>query len=59
MMRIGISIGTVFSTDEPGGHRAGPQTVLSQAQAADRAGLDTLTSEHAAGGVNRQARRRH
>jgi alkanesulfonate monooxygenase SsuD/methylene tetrahydromethanopterin reductase-like flavin-dependent oxidoreductase (luciferase family) len=43
MMRIGISIGTVFSTDEPGGYRAGPQTVLSQAQAADRAGLDTLT----------------
>ena len=43
MMRVGISIGTVFSTDEPGGHRAGPQTVLSQALAADRAGLDTLT----------------
>jgi alkanesulfonate monooxygenase SsuD/methylene tetrahydromethanopterin reductase-like flavin-dependent oxidoreductase (luciferase family) len=43
MVRVGISIGTVFSTDEPGGHRAGPRTVLSQAQAADRAGLDTLT----------------
>jgi len=43
MMRVGISIGTVFSTDGPGGHRAGPQTVLSQAWAADRAGLDTLT----------------
>jgi alkanesulfonate monooxygenase SsuD/methylene tetrahydromethanopterin reductase-like flavin-dependent oxidoreductase (luciferase family) len=43
MIRVGISIGTVFSTDEPGGHRAGPRTVLSQAQAADRAGLDTLT----------------
>src|ERR1700722_3767014 len=43
MMRIGISIGTVFSTDEPGGHRAGPETGLGQARAADRAGLDTLT----------------
>ena len=42
-MRVGISIGTVFSTDEPGGDRAGPRTVLSQAQAAARAGLDTLT----------------
>ena len=43
MMRIGISIGTVFSTDGPGGYRTGPQSVLSQARAADRAGLDTLT----------------
>ena len=43
MMRVGISIGTVFSTDEPGGQRAGPRTVLSQAQAANQAGLDTLT----------------
>jgi alkanesulfonate monooxygenase SsuD/methylene tetrahydromethanopterin reductase-like flavin-dependent oxidoreductase (luciferase family) len=43
MMRVGISIGTAFSTDEPGGQRAGPRTVLSQAQAANRAGLDTLT----------------
>ncbi len=42
-MRIGISIGTVFSTDGPGGYRTGPQSVLSQARAADRAGLDTLT----------------
>jgi alkanesulfonate monooxygenase SsuD/methylene tetrahydromethanopterin reductase-like flavin-dependent oxidoreductase (luciferase family) len=43
MMRVGISIGTAFSTAESGGHRAGPQTVLSQARAAERAGLDTLT----------------
>jgi len=43
MMRIGISIGTAFSADQPGGHRAGPQMVLSQARAAGRAGLDTLT----------------
>ena len=42
-MRVGISIGTGFSTDGPGGHRAGPQAVLTQALAADRAGLDTLT----------------
>ncbi len=42
-MRVGISIGTTFSTDGPGGHREGPRTVLNQAQAADRAGLDTLT----------------
>jgi alkanesulfonate monooxygenase SsuD/methylene tetrahydromethanopterin reductase-like flavin-dependent oxidoreductase (luciferase family) len=42
-MRIGISIGTSFSTDGPGGHRDGPITVLEQAQAAGRAGLDTLT----------------
>ncbi len=43
MMRIGISIGTGFSTDDPGGHRSGPSAVLEQARAADRAGLDTLT----------------
>ncbi len=42
-MRIGISIGTAFSTDDPGGHRSGPAAVLEQARAADRAGLDTLT----------------
>jgi alkanesulfonate monooxygenase SsuD/methylene tetrahydromethanopterin reductase-like flavin-dependent oxidoreductase (luciferase family) len=42
-MRVGISIGTTFSTDGPRGHREGPLAVLSQAQAADRAGLDTLT----------------
>ena len=43
MIRVGISIGTAFSTTGPGGHRAGPRSVLSQAQAASRAGLDTLT----------------
>src|SRR5271154_6963663 len=43
MMRVGISIGTSFSTSGPGGHREGPRSVLSQAQAANRAGLDTLT----------------
>lgn len=42
-MRVGLSIGTSFSTDGPGGHRDGPLTVLKQARAADRAGLDTLT----------------
>ena len=52
-MRVGISIGTSFSTDEPGGHREGPLTVLSQARAAERAGLDTLTlgDHHATGPV--------
>jgi alkanesulfonate monooxygenase SsuD/methylene tetrahydromethanopterin reductase-like flavin-dependent oxidoreductase (luciferase family) len=43
MMRVGISIGTSFTTDGPGGHRDGPLTVLKQARAANRAGLDTLT----------------
>ena len=43
MMRVGISIDTTFSTDGPGGHREGPRAVLRQVQAADRAGLDTLT----------------
>jgi alkanesulfonate monooxygenase SsuD/methylene tetrahydromethanopterin reductase-like flavin-dependent oxidoreductase (luciferase family) len=43
MMRVGLSIGTAFSTDGPGGHRDGPFGVLQQAQAAGRAGLDTLT----------------
>jgi alkanesulfonate monooxygenase SsuD/methylene tetrahydromethanopterin reductase-like flavin-dependent oxidoreductase (luciferase family) len=42
-MRIGISIGTAFSTDGPGGQRAGPISVLGQMQAANRAGLDSLT----------------
>jgi alkanesulfonate monooxygenase SsuD/methylene tetrahydromethanopterin reductase-like flavin-dependent oxidoreductase (luciferase family) len=42
-MRVGISIGTTFSTDGPSGHREGPLAVLSQARAAARAGLDTLT----------------
>ena len=50
-MRIGISIGTAFGTDGPRGHREGPLEVLSQAQAANRAGLDSLTlgDHHATG----------
>jgi len=50
-MQIGISIGTSFSTDGPDGHRDGPLMVLEQAQAARRAGLDTLTlgDHHATG----------
>ncbi len=43
MMRVGISIGTAFATDGPGGHRDGPVSVLAQARAANRAALDTLT----------------
>lgn len=42
-MRVGISIGTTFSVSGPGGHRAGPKLVVSQARAAARAGLDTLS----------------
>jgi alkanesulfonate monooxygenase SsuD/methylene tetrahydromethanopterin reductase-like flavin-dependent oxidoreductase (luciferase family) len=42
-MRVGISIGTSFSTHGPRGHREGPLEVLSQVEAAGRAGLDTLT----------------
>ena len=51
MTRIGISIGTAYSTDGPGGHRAGPRSVIEQARAAHRAGLDTLTvgDHHATG----------
>ncbi len=51
MMRVGISVGTAFSTDSPRGHREGPLEVLSQAQAANRAGLDSLTlgDHHATG----------
>jgi alkanesulfonate monooxygenase SsuD/methylene tetrahydromethanopterin reductase-like flavin-dependent oxidoreductase (luciferase family) len=50
-MRIGISIGTAFSTNGPRGDRDGPITVLSQMQAAKRAGLDSLTlgDHHATG----------
>jgi alkanesulfonate monooxygenase SsuD/methylene tetrahydromethanopterin reductase-like flavin-dependent oxidoreductase (luciferase family) len=53
MMRVGISIGTTFPTEGPGGHRGGPRSVLSQAQAAARAGLDTLSlgDHHATGPV--------
>ncbi len=43
MLRIGISIGTSFSTGGPGGHREGPRAVLAQARAASRAQLDSLT----------------
>jgi alkanesulfonate monooxygenase SsuD/methylene tetrahydromethanopterin reductase-like flavin-dependent oxidoreductase (luciferase family) len=42
-MRIGISIGTSFATDGPHGPRKGPTSVVAQARAAARAGLDTLT----------------
>jgi alkanesulfonate monooxygenase SsuD/methylene tetrahydromethanopterin reductase-like flavin-dependent oxidoreductase (luciferase family) len=42
-MRIGISIGTAFATNGPQGDREGPSTVLTQMQAAKRAGLDSLT----------------
>jgi alkanesulfonate monooxygenase SsuD/methylene tetrahydromethanopterin reductase-like flavin-dependent oxidoreductase (luciferase family) len=50
-MRIGISIGTSFSTDGPQGQRQGPLNVLAQAQAANRAALDSLTvgDHHATG----------
>ena len=50
-MRVGISIGTSFSTDGPEGQREGPLTVISQARAAQRARLDTLTigDHHATG----------
>jgi alkanesulfonate monooxygenase SsuD/methylene tetrahydromethanopterin reductase-like flavin-dependent oxidoreductase (luciferase family) len=50
-MRVGISIGSAFSTDGPAGPREGPSAVLAQAQAAARAGLDTLTlgDHHATG----------
>ena len=47
-MRIGISIGTAYS----GGHQqAGPRSVIEQARAASRAGLDTLSvgDHHATG----------
>jgi alkanesulfonate monooxygenase SsuD/methylene tetrahydromethanopterin reductase-like flavin-dependent oxidoreductase (luciferase family) len=42
-MRIGVSIGTAFSTNGPLSHRQGPIAVISQMQAANRAGLDSLT----------------
>jgi alkanesulfonate monooxygenase SsuD/methylene tetrahydromethanopterin reductase-like flavin-dependent oxidoreductase (luciferase family) len=51
MMRVGISVGTAFDSTGPRGHREGPLEVLSQAQAANRAGLDSLTlgDHHATG----------
>jgi len=39
-MRVGISIGTTFQIDD---HREGPRSVLEQARAAARAGLDTIS----------------
>jgi alkanesulfonate monooxygenase SsuD/methylene tetrahydromethanopterin reductase-like flavin-dependent oxidoreductase (luciferase family) len=50
-MRIGISIGTGFSTGGPRGQREGPLTVVGQMQAANRVGLDSLTlgDHHATG----------
>ncbi|HLY81329.1 MAG TPA: LLM class flavin-dependent oxidoreductase [Acidimicrobiales bacterium] len=47
-MRVGISIGTTFQVDD---HRAGPRSVLEQARAAGRAGLDTISlgDHHATG----------
>jgi alkanesulfonate monooxygenase SsuD/methylene tetrahydromethanopterin reductase-like flavin-dependent oxidoreductase (luciferase family) len=51
MIRLGISVGTSFSTDGPDGPRHGPRTVLDQVRAAHRAGLDSLTlgDHHATG----------
>ena len=51
MIRVGISIGTTYPTGGPGGYREGPRSVLAQAQAAGRAGLDTLSvgDHHATG----------
>ena len=47
-MQVGISIGTTFQVDD---HREGPESVLAQAQAAARAGLDTISlgDHHATG----------
>jgi alkanesulfonate monooxygenase SsuD/methylene tetrahydromethanopterin reductase-like flavin-dependent oxidoreductase (luciferase family) len=42
-MRIGISIGTAFTTAGPRGQREGPLAVVGQMRAAHRAGLDSLT----------------
>jgi alkanesulfonate monooxygenase SsuD/methylene tetrahydromethanopterin reductase-like flavin-dependent oxidoreductase (luciferase family) len=51
MTRVGISIGTAFSTQAPDGMREGPRAVLAQARAAAKAGLDSLTvgDHHATG----------
>jgi alkanesulfonate monooxygenase SsuD/methylene tetrahydromethanopterin reductase-like flavin-dependent oxidoreductase (luciferase family) len=47
-LRIGISLGSTYDTED---HREGPRSVLLQAQAAARAGLDTLSlgDHHATG----------
>ncbi len=51
MMRVGMSISSTFLADGPAGPREGPASVLSQARAAVRAGLDFLTlgDHHATG----------
>ena len=51
MTRLGISIGTAYSVNGPGGVRQGPKTVLAEARAAAAAGLDSLTvgDHHATG----------
>jgi alkanesulfonate monooxygenase SsuD/methylene tetrahydromethanopterin reductase-like flavin-dependent oxidoreductase (luciferase family) len=51
MIRLGISIGTTFSTDGSEGQRSGPRAVIAQARAAARVGLDSLTvgDHHATG----------
>jgi alkanesulfonate monooxygenase SsuD/methylene tetrahydromethanopterin reductase-like flavin-dependent oxidoreductase (luciferase family) len=51
MTRLGISIGTAYSVHGPNGARQGPRSVLAQAGAAARAGLDSLTvgDHHATG----------
>lgn len=51
MTRLGISIGTSFSTDGADGSRTGVLSVLAEARAAARAGLDSLTvgDHHATG----------
>jgi alkanesulfonate monooxygenase SsuD/methylene tetrahydromethanopterin reductase-like flavin-dependent oxidoreductase (luciferase family) len=53
MTRVGISIGTTYLTDGPAGPREGPRSVLSQARAAARARLDTLSlgDHHSTGPV--------
>ncbi|MDE3202645.1 MAG: LLM class flavin-dependent oxidoreductase [Acidobacteriota bacterium] len=43
MTRVGISIGTSYDIGGPGGMREGPRRAISQAAAAARAGLTSLT----------------
>ena len=52
-MRLGISIGTTFQTDD---YQEGPGSVLEQARAAARSGLDSLSvgDHHATGPVSMQ-----
>src|ERR1700722_11024536 len=53
MMRVGMSVSSTFLADGPAGPREGAATVLSQARAAARAGLDFLTlgDHHATGPI--------